>query len=148
MHKNTPVVCQQSMQYADTLVNHRNERIDSPPPSVSICYFLDDTRFFRQHFPITDFEVYRKVRTNIKRGVDINELHSTHLVYFLSQRPIFQRSEHQLVLAPDEFIAPAPRLTTRPRVEIKQPGYVSSCFRPWLVDLLDGLKRQHHAGDF
>ena len=75
---------------------------------------------FRKLFSVTDFDIKGKIRTYIERRVDVDELEAACRFDLASHRAVFERSQHQLVVAPDQLVGPAPGLTPRCCVESEQ----------------------------
>ena len=61
---------------------------------------------------------------------------------FLSHRTVLERGEHELVVAPDQLVAPAPGLPTGSCVVVEKASYLRVHFSPWFVDLLNRLERK------
>ena len=53
----------------------------------------------------------RKIRADIKRRIDVDELEPAGGFDLAAQRSVLERGEHELVVAPDQLVGPAARLT-------------------------------------
>ena len=89
MHINAAILGEQVAHQYQPFMNHGNERVLPLAPGVAVCQLFQDIRFFRE-FLIPDFNIHRKIRTDIKRRININQPDATLFFDFLTKRPVFQ----------------------------------------------------------
>ncbi|MGE3900841.1 MAG: hypothetical protein AB7G48_03330 [Nitrospiraceae bacterium] len=92
-----------------------------------------------------DLDIHAEVRTHVEGRVDIDEPQAAGLLDLAAERPGLERRENQLVVAPDELIRPALDL---PPAHVEIQLAVLALFLSRLVDMFEGLERQHGGTDF
>src|SRR4030042_808331 len=87
-------------------MNHGDEGIRPFPPGIAVGDLFQDVGLLGKGI-VTNFDVHRKISAHVKRRVDINQLKSALLLYFLTQGTVLKGGEYQLVVAPNKLVGPA-----------------------------------------
>src|SRR3989344_5901493 len=104
------------MHKFQAFINHRNKTICAFAPRVTIGNFFNYGGFLSKTlliFAVTDLNIHREIRTDIKRRVNVNQFQTALCFYFFTKWTIFEGGKNDLVVSPNKLVRPSSYLSAR-----------------------------------
>jgi len=141
MHIDAPLLTKQLAHQRQALVHHVQVGIGPPAPGVAVGYCFEDGLFLLQRLPlVADLHVHGEVSPDIERRVNVDQVN-------LAAELLQQGRHHQLVIAPDQHVAPVVAVGALAEgVFVEQAGLARFFAVARLVNRLDALERQRGLG--
>jgi len=89
MHIDAAFISQQIPHQYQPLVDHADKRIRAAPPGVAVGNLLQQVRFLVKGLA-ADLDVHGKIRTDIERRIDVDQLKATGILDLFAQRASLQ----------------------------------------------------------